>query len=177
MTIDASLFRGLFPDLCGDLTDADLGPLLACLRPRPFAAGEQLCRQGAHSARALFLVQGEVELRASAPGVTATLGTLEPGRWANALPLIEPGPAEFDVYGKTAGSGLEMTFGDFLELRRQHPTTARVFLSGLIHDLSNRLRMSQLVVGPAARPERQTARAATGWLGGASMPANPTETP
>lgn len=177
MTIDAHVFRSLFPDLCGTLTDADLAPLVACMRPRPFAAGEQLCKQGAHSARALFIVLGQVELRASAPGVTATLGTLEPGRWANALPLIEPGPAEFDVYGKEAGAAVEMTFGDFLELRRQHPGTARVFLSGLIHDLSNRLRMSQLVVGPAARPERQTARAATGWLGGASLPANPTDVP
>ncbi len=172
MPIDAGRFRALFPTLCGLLTDAALAPVLESFRPRPFAEGEQLCRQGAHAARALFILRGEVELRVSATDVTATLGILEPGRWTNAIPLIEPGQAEFDVFGRTAGSAVEMTYGDFLALRREHPHTARVFLGGLISDLSSRLRASELAVGPTAGTSEHTStlRRASGWLGGATFP-------
>ncbi len=174
MSIDANRFRTLFPRLCGTLTDAALAPLLECLRPRPFAEGEQLCRQGAHAARAIFILRGEVELRVSAPDVTITLGVLDAGRWTNTIPLIEPGQAEFDVWGRTAGSAVEMTYGDFLALRRDHPGTARVFLGGVISDLSLRLRASELAVGKKSTPPTHSVmRRATGWLGGAVLPPEP----
>lgn len=172
MAIDPGRFRTLFPKLCGGLSDAALMPLLDALRPRPFAAGEQLCKQGAHSARAIFVMRGEVELRVSTPDVTATLGVLQPGRWTNAIPLIEPGQAEFDVFGHTAGAAVEMTYGDFLALRRDHPATARVFLAGLIADLSFRLRACELVVSPSTPTSSHTARRAFGWLGGTTLPPN-----
>lgn len=174
MSIDAARFRALFPRLCGNLTDQALQPLLEVLRPRPFAEGEQLCKQGAHAARAIFIVRGEVELRVSAPDVTITLGVLDPGRWTNSIPLIEPGQAEFDVWGRTEGEAVEMTYGDFLALRREHPQTARIFLGGLISDLSVRLRASELAVGRKLVPPTQSLmRRATGWLGGAVLPPEP----
>jgi len=172
MAIDPGRFRTLFPKLCGALSDAALMPLLDAMRPRPFAMGEQLCKQGAHSARAVFILRGEVELRVSTPDVTATLGVLQPGRWTNAIPLIEPGQAEFDVFGRTEGAAVELTFGDLLALRRDHPNTARVFLQGLIADLSFRLRACELVVSPSARTSSNAARRAFGWLGGTTLPPN-----
>lgn len=174
MSIDAVRFRALFPRLAGNLGDAALAPLLEMLRPRPFAADEQLCKQGAHAARAIFIIRGEVELRVSAPDVTITLGVLDAGRWTNSIPLIEPGQAEFDVWGRVAGAAVEMTYGDFLALRREYPQTARVFLGGLISDLSVRLRASELAVGKKLTPPTQSLmRRATGWLGGAVLPPDP----
>ena len=170
MPIDAERFRALFPRLCGSLNDAALSPLLESMRPRPFAAGERLCTQGGHSARALFILRGAVDVQVTAPGVTVTLGTLEAGAWTNTIPLIEPGPAEFDVVAQTMGAAMELTYGDLSALRRDHPNTARVFLGGLIADLSHRLRVSQLAVGSPSGAEPRSAREATGWLSGTTIP-------
>jgi CRP-like cAMP-binding protein len=170
MPIDAERFRALFPKLCGSLQDAALAPLLESMRPRPFSPGERLCTQGVHSARAIFILRGAVDIQVTAPGVTVTLGTLEAGGWTNAIPLIEPGTAEFDVVAQTIGAAMEMTHGDLTALRRDHPNTARVFLSGLIADLSHRLRLSQLSVGTQSGAETRNAREATGWLSGTTLP-------
>lgn len=174
MSIDAARFRALFPRLAGNLTETALAPLLEMLRPRPFAVEEQLCTRGVHSARALFIIRGQVELRACSNEVAMTLGVLDAGRWTNSIPLIEPGQAEFDVWGRVAGAAVEMTHGDLLALRRDHPQTARIFLAGLIADLSVRLRASELAVGKKpVPPTLSLVRSATGWLGGAALPLEP----
>lgn len=170
MPIDAGRFRALFPRLCGSLPDAAVVPLLESMRPRSFAAGERLCTQGEHSARAIFILRGAVAIQVTAPGVTVTLGTLDAGGWTNSIPLIEPGPAEFDVVAQTMGAAMEITYGDLLALRRDHPNTARVFIGGLIADLSHRLRVSQLSVGTPSTGEPRAAREATGWLSGSTLP-------
>lgn len=118
-----------------DMTERDLDAIGACLARRPFAAGEELIRQGVWRGELLIISTGVVEVIVEAdepdeasPDRTSrevTLRRLTGGECVGEMSLLTGTPPSATVRALTDGEAWILGQTDFLQLAMAHPALSR----------------------------------------------------
>jgi CRP/FNR family transcriptional regulator, anaerobic regulatory protein len=131
--------------------------LLGLLRPRRFARGDALQRQGEPADRVFYLVQGVVCLRTLRDGAAVNLGFDNEHRWVGAYAeLLGGGVSRFGVIALEPCTTVQLLGTDLRALYERAPCWDRVGRLMAERNLRNRVRKEheQRVESPAERYER-----------------------
>jgi CRP-like cAMP-binding protein len=132
------------------MADGELQALLADARRRPFRKGEPVILQGGFNA-SLYLVQdGVLHVRRKAGGHETMLGRLEPGSFFGEMSLFDPGPTSAEVVGVQPGTLIEVSRDHLDRFLESRPAAGRVLLTGVLAEMSKRLRAADERLADAA---------------------------
>ena len=132
------------------MTDADLAALIGDAKRVPFKKGQPVILQGAFNA-SLYLVQdGVMHVRRRAKGHEALLGRLEPGTFFGEMSLFDPGPTSAEVVGVEPGTLIEISRDRLDAFMDARPQAARTMLTGILVEMSKRLRAADERLADAA---------------------------
>lgn len=122
MTINASEFRQLFPEIASHCDEAGIDALLAALTTQNVAAGEVVVHEG-DATDAMYLVQqGTLSTSIQDNGKVIELGKVTAGDSFGKESVIEPGPASRTVTADTDAVLLSLSREAFRQLEREHLT-------------------------------------------------------
>jgi CRP-like cAMP-binding protein len=122
MTINASEFRQLFPDIASHCDEEGINALLEALTTHNFSAGQEIIHEG-DATDALFLVQqGTLSASIENSGQIIELGNVTAGDSFGKESLLNPGPATRTVTAATDAVVLSLSYDAFRELEQQHLT-------------------------------------------------------
>jgi len=164
-----SLFR--------DLTDDECDTVCRAMRPRRFAAGDIVFEQGDVGDTMLVVVDGmlRVEL-ADSQGRVTDLGSIGANQFVGEMAAFDPAPRSATVVAASNAVCYELSVHALRELRRTAPTAAAAITSGVIGDITSRLRgindRIDRELNPHAARARSQARA-SGILTRGADPARP----
>jgi CRP-like cAMP-binding protein len=120
MTISATDFRQLFPDIARHCDEPGINALLAALTTENIPAGQVVIREG-DASDALYLVQqGTLSTSIQDNGKIIDLGSVTAGDSFGKESLVEPGPATRTVTADTDAVLLRLSHKAFRELEGQH---------------------------------------------------------
>jgi CRP-like cAMP-binding protein len=123
------------------LTDAELDVLGELSRPRRFAAGEAIFREGDLGDALFVLVEGEVDVTARGPGgEDRLLATLSPPDAFGEMSLIDREVRSATVRARTACRALQLSAENFTAFRKRSRDGFTLFLVNVVRILSSRLR-------------------------------------
>ncbi len=128
-----SLFR--------DLTDDDCDAVQRAMRRVTFRTGDIVFEQGDVGDTMLVVVDGllRVEL-ADAQGHSTDLGSIGNNQFVGEMAAFDPAPRSATVVAAADTSVLELSVHALRELRRTAPGAAAAITSGVIGDITSRLR-------------------------------------
>ena len=124
----ARLFHGM--------PEGDMLPLLRIARPRSFAPGTIIIRQGDPTDRIFILGEG----RASVQIHGQEVASLAPGEVFGEMGLLERAPRSADVVLPDGGSAVEMEIDSLERLLEQRPRLGHTVMRNLAAGLSEKLR-------------------------------------
>ena len=127
-----------------NLSARELDSLSGMARPRQYAAGEAIVRQGEGGIGVYLLVSGQVRmLRALASGEVRELDRVGPGAVFGEMALLDEAPRVATVEAVTDSVCLVLPRWEFLALLRANGDLA----VALLQDLARRLRHVQELIG------------------------------
>lgn len=129
------LMRGLGAD--------ELARLAVLLRPRAFAAGEQIAAVGEDAHEVFLLMRGELSASIPLPdGGRRRISTLTPGWTIGEMAVLGEGVRSADTYGETDGELLVLDAADFRALADTDPALHATLLRNMLtsaYDLAAQL--------------------------------------
>lgn len=135
MTINASEFRQLFPDIASHCNEEGINALLAALSTHNFPAGQVIVHEG-DATDALYLVQqGTLSTSIEKNGQVIDLGNVMAGGSFGKESLLDPGPASRTVTAATDAVVLSLSYQAFRDLEQQH----LVMTGNLLRMISNEM--------------------------------------
>ncbi|MBM4344411.1 MAG: cyclic nucleotide-binding domain-containing protein [Deltaproteobacteria bacterium] len=151
-----SLFR--------ELSDEDCDAVLAAMRPRRFAVDDIVFEQGDVGDTMLVVVEGRLRVELSdGSGNTTDVGSIGADQFVGEMAAFDPAPRSATVIAATETLGFELSVHALRELRRNSPTAAAAITSGVISDITLRLRSIndriERELNPNAARARSQARA------------------
>lgn len=119
----------LMRDLGGD----ELAQLAVLLRPRAFAAGEQIAAVGEDAREVYLLMRGELSTSIPLPGGgRRRISTLTPGWTIGEMAVLGEGVRTADTHGGTDGDLLVLDAADFHALADTHPALHATLLRNML---------------------------------------------
>ena len=118
MSIDATEFRNLFPDIAVHCDDAGLDALLKLTTEQQVKAGEVVIAEGNQSGDLYFVQSGELTSSLEGNGEVIKMGTVSAGDSFCKASLLDPGPAPMTVTADTDAVLLILSHDAFRELEK-----------------------------------------------------------
>ncbi|MSQ82205.1 MAG: cyclic nucleotide-binding domain-containing protein [Myxococcales bacterium] len=151
-----SLFRGL--------GDVDCDAVLAVMRPRRFGLDDIVFEQGDVGDTMLVVVEGRLRVELSdGQGNTTDVGSIGSDQFVGEMAAFDPAPRSATVIAAAETVGYELSVHALRELRRTSPIAAAAITSGVISDITMRLRTIndriERELNPNAAKARSQARA------------------
>jgi CRP/FNR family transcriptional regulator, cyclic AMP receptor protein len=103
------------------LKEKDVGKIAQIGLDRPFAAGQQLVKQGEKGIGFYLILSGTVEVSSGGK----SLATLGPGQFFGEMALLDDQPRTADVVGTTAGHCLVVSPWEFWSFGANNPEVIR----------------------------------------------------
>jgi glutaminase len=115
------------------LSGEHLGTLAALLRPRPFAAGEQIAAVGEQATEVFLLMRGELSTSVPLPGGgRRRVSTLTPGWTVGEMAVLGEGTRSADTHADTDGDLLVLAAEDFHALVASDPPLHAALLRNML---------------------------------------------
>ncbi len=151
-----SLFR--------ELSDEDCDAVLGAMRPRRFAVDDIVFEHGDVGDTMLVVVEGRLRVElGDGNGNTTDVGSIGADQFVGEMAAFDPAPRSATVIAATETTGFELSVHALRELRRTAPTAAAAITSGVISDITLRLRSIndriERELNPNAARARSQARA------------------
>jgi glutaminase len=138
-------------DACAGLGPAELAALAAVLRPRRFAPGELVVREGDPADEIFLLMRGLVSVTVEVEGARRQrLSTVSPGMVFGELTIVDRSPRTADVRADTAVECLVLSAAELERLGTTHPALKLAVLTNLlrnVHQIVTRLGQQITALG------------------------------
>ena len=118
MSIDATVFRNLFPDIAKHCGRSGLDALLNAMTELQVEAGHVVIREGEESGNLYFVIEGELTSSLEGNGNVLEMGSVTAGDTFCKANLLDPGPATMTVTAATNVTLLVLSHNAFRELEK-----------------------------------------------------------
>jgi ABC-type transporter Mla MlaB component len=129
-------------DLLDDLSAAEMSELRPLLKPREFATGDAICREGDPGDRLWLLAKGSVSVRLNVDDRRGSrrIASLGRGTVVGEMALIDGNRRSASIVADEAVVCYELSTGDFDRLQRDRPGIAAKIMRNTARELARRLR-------------------------------------
>lgn len=131
------------------LAPNEVETLLACGARRQFRVDQTVLEQGRVNASLFIVTRGVLHVRRVAERKQVLLGRLEAGSFFGEVSLFDPGATTASVVGASTGEVVELHRSHIEAFGAANPAALARFLTGVLEEMSRRLRRTDDRLGEA----------------------------
>jgi CRP-like cAMP-binding protein len=142
------LFRKFSGDECSILE--------ATMTHRSINSGQVIFQQGSTGDTFVVVMDGILRVEVTSfDGETATVGTIKPGEVVGEMAVLDPAPRLATVVAATDCEVLELSRDGLLAMRKTAPSVSSGIVSGIIRDITRRLRKANRQIDAQLAPAKE----------------------